>query len=256
MTRPSPPRDAAAPSVCAVVPSFNNEGAVGDVVARLVAQGLPVLLVDDGCTDRTAERASAAGAEVVAHPHNRGKGAALLTGWAAAAERGFTHALCLDADGQHRPEDAPAFLAALQADPDALVVGCRQMDGEHVPRSSRIGRAISDFMLWASSAKELGGERPDSQCGYRLYPLKHVLQLPLKARHYQLEMEVLVRAAWQNVPLRAIPIDVHYPPPSERVSHFDKWADNGRIVRVYTRLMLIRLIWPITRPRRPLLPPR
>jgi len=238
------------------VPSFNNEAAVGDVVAALIAQGLTVLLVDDGCTDATAERARTAGADVVAHPVNRGKGAALLTGWSAARDRGFTHALCLDADGQHRAQDAPAFIAAAVADPDALVVGCRQMDGEHVPRSSRIGRAISDFMLWASSAHELHGQRPDSQCGYRLYPLHHVLALNLTARHYQLEMEVLVQAAWQNVPLLAIPIDVHYPPADERVSHFHKWRDNGRIVAIYTRLMLIRLFWPITRPRRPLLPKR
>lgn len=234
---------------CVLIPTYNNAGAVGEVVRDAKAAcGLPILVVDDGSTDGAGDEARDAGAEVVTHPVNQGKGQALRTGWAAAAERGYSHAICMDADGQHLSSELPRFVAAIEAEPDAIHAGTRPLDGPNVPRSAKVGRAISDFMLWASSAKELKGERPDSQCGFRAYPLAHVLALKLRARKYSMEMEVLTRAAWLGVPLKALPIQVFYPPPEERVSHFHKWRDNGRIVSTYTRLMLIRLVWPISRP--------
>ncbi len=239
----------------AIVPSFDNEGAVAAVVLGVLEHGLDVVVINDGSRDGTAEAARSAGATVLDHPRNLGKGAALLTGFRWAVEQGFSHVVTLDADGQHYPRDLPRLLARMQARPHAIVVGTRPRDVANVPRSSKIGRAISDFMLWASSADELAGERPDSQCGYRIYPLDHVLALRLKARRYDFEQEILVRAAWHGVPLVAEDIDVHYPPADERVSHFHKWRDNGRIVRVYTRLMLMRLFWPLFRPRRRLAPP-
>jgi len=244
------------PKPCVLVPSYNNEGTIGQVVADVVARGLPVLVINDGSTDGTPDRARDAGAAVIDHPHNQGKGQALLTGWQAAIDRGYTHAITIDADGQHRPEDLPVFLAGIEADPDALLVGDRPMHGPHVPRSSRIGRAISDFMLVAAAALELEGERPDTQCGYRSYPLRHVMTLPLRGRSFQMEMEVLVRAAWYRVRVKSVPIGVHYPEKDERVTHFHKWSDNVRIVGIYTRLMLIRLFWPILRPRKRLPPPK
>lgn len=243
------------PKPCVLVPSYNNEGSIAQVVADVVARGLPVLVLNDGSTDRTAERAREAGAEVVDHPRNLGKGQALLTGWQAALDRGYSHAITIDADGQHKPEDLPVFLAGVEADPDALLVGDRPMTGPHVPRSSRVGRRISDFMLVAAAALELKGQRPDTQCGYRAYPLRHVLGLPLRGRRFEMEMEVLVRAAWYRVPVKGVPIQVHYPEADERVTHFHKWSDNVRIVGIYTRLMLIRLFWPILRPRKRLPPP-
>jgi glycosyltransferase involved in cell wall biosynthesis len=246
---------AEAPRVCALVPSLDNALTIGDVAAGIRALGLTVIVIDDGSTDGTGQAARDAGAEVLRHETNRGKGAALQTGWEAAAARGFSHVITLDADGQHAPSDIPRFLERLQQTPDALLVGDRPMTGEHVPKSSRIGRAVSDFMLWAAASKEIGAERPDTQCGFRVYPLGHVRQLPLRGRRYEFEMEVLVRAAWVGVPVLSVPISVHYPPEDERVSHFHKWRDNARIVGVYTRLMLMRLFWPIFRPRSRLVEP-
>lgn len=237
------------------MPSFQNEATVAAVVRDVLAEGLEVLVVNDGSTDGTGQAARGAGATVLDHPMNQGKGAALLTGFRHAVERGFSHAVTIDADGQHYASDLPKLLARMEARPHAIVVGNRPPDAPNVPRSSRVGRTISDFMLWASSADELRGERPDSQCGYRIYPLAHVMALRLSGRRYDFEQEILVRAAWHWVPIVAEPIGVHYPPADERVSHFHKWRDNGRIVRVYTRLMLMRLFWPLFRPRKRLAPP-
>jgi len=235
-----------------LIPTYNNEASIAAVIDRAHQSGLPVLVVNDGSTDSTGEQARRAGAEVIDHPINQGKGQALLTGWQEALHRGFSHALTLDGDGQHLPEDLPVFLEQLERQPEALLVGNRPMDGPHVPRSSKVGRAISDFMLWAAAAKELRGERPDSQCGYRSYPLAPTLALPFRGRRYELEMEVLVRAAWHGLAVVSVPIRVHYPTHEERVSHFRKWRDNSRIVGIYTRLMLMRLFWPVFRPRKPL----
>ncbi len=239
---------------CALIPSFNNAGTIGQVVASVRALGMPVLVVNDGSTDGTADEARHAGAKVVDHPENRGKGEALLTGFRAAWQTGYSHAITLDGDGQHKASDLGAFVEASRTAPLALFVGTRSMDSPQVPRSSRVGRAISDFMLWVSAGTELRGERPDTQCGYRSYPLSTVLALSLKGRRYELEMEVLVRAAWRGVPVRCLPIDVFYPQPEDRISHFRGWADNRRIVAAYTKLSLMRLFWPLFRPRQALVP--
>jgi glycosyltransferase involved in cell wall biosynthesis len=240
--------------VAVLIPTHNNAGTIEAVVRGAAASGMPVLVVDDGSTDSTGSLAETAGATVLRHDVNQGKGAALLTGFHGAAERGFSHVIAMDADGQHLAADLPSFAAAIDREPDAIHCGTRPKDAANTPRSAKIGRAISDFMLWASNSHELGAARPDSQCGFRAYPLAHVLALTLRARRYSMEMEILVRASWLGVPLRVLPIDVYYPPADERVSHFHKWRDNARIVDTYTRLMLIRLVWPITRPRKKLLP--
>ena len=238
-----------------LIPTYNNENSIAEVTRQCLSHGLPVLVVNDGSTDQTEARAREAGADLVAHPINQGKGQALLTGWRTASDRGFSHVIAIDADGQHLPADLPGFIDQVQAEPDAIIVGVRPRRVENVPRSATVGRAISDFMLWAAAADEIQGQRPDTQCGYRAYPLGHVLALGLSGRRYEMEMEVLVRAAWKGVPLRCLPIQVHYPSAEERVSHFRAFQDNVRIVGIYTRLMLMRLFWPVFRPRTKLVAP-
>jgi len=251
----APQPAAPATRVCVLIPTCNNAATIADVVRAVGQLDLPALVVDDGCSDDSASLAQEAGAQVIRHSRNRGKGVALLSGWRAAAEEGYSHAIAMDADGQHLSTDLPNFLAAIERQPEALWAGTRPETGENVPSSASFGRRFSDFMLWAAAADELAGERPDSQCGFRAYPLEAVLALSLRGERYELEMEVLVKAAWHGVPVRALPIRVYYPPQSERVTHFHKWADNGRIVAVYTRLMLMRLLWPLFRPRRRLTGP-
>ena len=227
-----------------VVPVFNHARNVGQVVAAAARSGAPVLAVDDGSTDDSGEVAAAAGATVIRHERNQGKGAAILSGLAAAAARGGRFAITVDADGQHRPDEARGLLAALwpsgALEPEtALVLGTRaDMDQAAVPWSSRMGRGFSGFWVWAA-----GGPRvSDSQSGFRVYPVAETLALPTRARRFQFEVEVLVRAHRVGLPIHEVPVSVVYDPPGGRVSHFRPWRDFGRNSATFTRLLLSRFL--------------
>ncbi len=228
-------------AACVVIPSYNNGGTIAEVVTRALQVWREVWVVDDGSTDGTGEKAREAGAEVLVHSHNQGKGAALLTALREAQRRGFTHLVSLDGDAQHHPEDILPMLTVAQAHPGSLVVGSRPWRGPNVSRGARFGRWFSNFSVWLDS----GARVDDSQSGFRVYPVGEVLDLPLRARHYDFEMEVLVRAAWAGIPIHGCPIRVYYPPPSQRVSHFDAFSDNLRISGVYARLFLLRPFAPL-----------
>ena len=210
--------------VAAVIPVFDHEATIAAVIAGCADRVPIVVVVDDGSRDRSADRAEqaieAASGEtdfvLARHPQNLGKGAALLTGFRAAREHGATAVVVLDADGQHRPSDLPRFIREHAAHPDAIVLGNRDLDAAHIPESSRFGRAFSNFWV----RRTAGADLPDTQCGYRLLPLGATLDLPVRARRYDYEVEILVRAAWAGIPLRSVPIDVWYPERDERVSHF------------------------------------
>jgi glycosyltransferase involved in cell wall biosynthesis len=206
-----------------------------------------VLVVDDGSRDGSGAAVRAAAArvpagrrlEVVVLPENRGKGQALVAGFRRALDLGFTHAVTLDADGQHRASDLPRFLAEAERHPLALVAGAREMDSDRVPHAARVGRRVSNFWTLRSTGFDL----PDTTCGFRLYPLAQVASLPIGTRRYDYEGEVLVRAAWAGVELRSLPIDVWYPDDRrERVSHYRPWMDSVRITVMYVRLALRRLL--------------
>jgi glycosyltransferase involved in cell wall biosynthesis len=233
---------------CAVIPVFDNATTV-DAVARAAAQYVDhVIVVDDGSRDGThvaALVASAVGAppgrriELITLGSNRGKGAALAVGLRRAAKLGCTHAVTLDADGQHRASDIPKLLAASAAHPRAIVVGARDMDGEHVPDPARVGRRVANFWTHRSTGFEL----PDTTCGFRVYPVAEVLELPIRTRRYDYEGEVLVRGAWAGLGLVSVPVDVWYPADrATRVSHYRPWVDSARITVMFVRLALRRLL--------------
>lgn len=238
--RPAPPPSPPRPAV--LIPTFNNHRSIGDVVARAVAvnarNGIPVFVLDDGSTDGSGALAEDAGATVIVHPENRGKGAALLTGMKALARAGYTHAICLDADGQHHPEDIPAFAAAIGADPWSIFAGVRDLST--APGISRFGRRFSNFWIWV----ETGWRVADSQCGFRSYPVASVLALDLGSSRYDLEVEVLTRALWSGVAVRDLPCQVTYPPKAERVTSFRPLVDNTRITWVNIKLIAERVLWP------------
>lgn len=226
--------------VLVAIPVYNHGATLRAVVERALAVHPDVVVVDDGSTDGGADGLAGLPVAVLCHPENRGKGAAILTAAAEARRRGATHLVTLDADGQHDPADLPRFLEAVAREPGAILVGLRAF-GAGVPGSSRFGRSFSNFWLRVQTGLAVG----DTQSGFRAYPVAVLEGLQLRERRYSFEVEVLVKAAWAGVPLRDVPISVHYPPAAERVSHFGRLRDNARLSWLNARLTLRSLVpWP------------
>ena len=225
----------------ALIPTYNNAGTILDVVQRTQEQGLPVLVVDDGCTDATPDLLSGIeGVTVVRHPRNRGKGHALRTGFEKARELGFRQVLTLDADGQHFPEDIPHLLA--QQGERTLVVGSRNIQAEGMASSSTFANRFSNGTFRLLTSLRL----PDTQTGFRLYPLEALPPLAVLSARYEAEVILLVFSAWKGLRLTPVPVRVAYP--EDRVTHFRPGADFARIFITYTVLFLLALFygWPRT----------
>lgn len=224
--------------IAVVIPVFNHEETVGDVVRSTLLLNLPVIVVDDGSTDASFDRIrSIDGIRILRHRTNRGKGAALLTGMAEAAKTA-DWAVTLDADGQHHPEDAPDLIAAIPDASRLIVVGARRgMRSARAPWTSRFGREFSNF--WVRIAG--GPEVADTQSGFRVYPLPEALRLGVRSRRFQFEVEILVRAAWNRIPVIAAPVRVLYRPGAERISHFHPFFDFLRNFGMFARLITHRV---------------
>jgi glycosyltransferase involved in cell wall biosynthesis len=222
---------------CAVIPAYDAERSVGDVVRdvlRVWPERESVFVVDDGSRDETAKLAGEAGARVLRHAQNLGKGAALRTGMAAAVNAGFDAAITVDADGQH-PASEARRLVDVDDDPQALLLGVRDLLRDGAPRANQISNRISNFFLSLFSGRLLG----DTQCGLRRYPLPMALALGGRDNGYPFEAEIILRAIAAGVRLVEVPVRVVYPAAGERVTHFDSVRDPARIVvRVLKTLAL------------------
>ncbi len=223
-----------------IIPVFNHSQQLGEVINQTLKLGLPVFVVDDGSTDSTAELLDTmSGISVLRHSVNQGKGAAILTGFAAALEKECDWAITLDGDGQHNPEDARALLSAVDDGERCIVIGKRQgMEGKkNVPWTSKFGRKFSNFWVWAAG----GPLVEDSQSGFRLYPIPEALQLGVKAKRYQFEVEILVKANQQGIKTKEAPVQVVYQAKGKRVSHFRPWLDFWRNSVTFNRLIWARI---------------
>ena len=221
--------------ICAVIPTYNNGGTVAEVVRGVLRQGLPVIVVDDGSTDETQDALKGLDIKILTHEMNRGKGIALKTGLEEARRQGYRYALTIDADGQHDPADIPALVAA--AAPRTLVIGSRNIAAEGMSSRSTFANRFSNFWFTLQTARKL----PDTQTGYRIYPLEDLPSLKLLTARYEAELTLLVFSAWKGLKLVPVPVKVYYP--EDRVSHFRPFADFFRISVLNTVLCVLALLY-------------
>lgn len=233
--------------VCAVIPTYQNAKTLLKVVADVHRVVDTVFVVDDGSNDGTAALLDkATGNErpekVLTHPKNCGKGAALKTGLTYARQQGFRYAVTVDADGQHRADDIPALLKAVEEEPDALAIGSRGVQHENMPAKSTFANRFSNFWFALQTLQRL----PDTQSGLRIYPLRRLHGLRWMSARYEAELTLLVFSAWAGVKLLPVPVSVYYPPRDQRVTHFRPGRDFTRISVLNTLLCFLMVVygWP------------
>lgn len=233
--------------VCAVIPTYQNAKTLLQVVADVHRVVDTVFVVDDGSNDGTAALLDKATGskrpeKVLTHPKNCGKGAALKTGLTYARQQGFRYAVTVDADGQHRADDIPALLKAVEEEPDALAIGSRGLQHENMPAKSTFANRFSNFWFALQTLQRL----PDTQSGLRVYPLRRLHGLRWMSARYEAELTLLVFSAWAGVKLLPVPVSVYYPPRDQRVTHFRPGRDFTRISVLNTLLCFLMVVygWP------------
>ena len=222
--------------LCIIIPTYNNAGTIRQVVDDAYRICADVIVVNDGSTDDTSKILTTLPntVTVVSYAQNKGKGHALVEGFRKAKGMGFTHAVTMDADGQHFADDIPLFIEAMKKSPDAIIVGSRNLTEENMPRQNTFANRFSNFWFRLQTGINL----PDTQSGFRLYPLASLKGMSLITSRYEAELELLVFAAWAGVPVISIPVRVYYPPAEERVSHFRPVYDFFRISVLNTILCI------------------
>lgn len=213
--------------ICVLIPTFNNAGTLRNVLTSVMKYSQNVIVVNDGSTDHTADilKEFENAIDIVSYPQNKGKGFALKTGFKHAKVCGFTYAITIDSDNQHYAADIPYFVKAIVEHPGALIIGERDLSNVDINGKSSFANKFSNFWFRIQTGKKLN----DTQTGYRAYPLDRLFGLSLLTSRYEAELELLVFASWHGVKLISIPIQVYYPPQSERISHFNPILDFTRI---------------------------
>ena len=227
-------------NACVVIPTYNNEKTLAEVIREVKIYASDIIVVNDGSTDATpAILQSIEAIHVCSYAKNKGKGYALQTGFRKALEMGFDYAITLDSDGQHFPSDIPSFVEKAHDNPQAIWVGSRNLQQENMPGRNTFANRFSNFWF----RLETGIKLDDTQSGFRWYPLQLLKHTRYFTRKYDFELEVLVRSAWKKIPVQSVPVRVFYAPKDERVSHFKPFRDFTRISILNTFLVLIALLW-------------
>jgi glycosyltransferase involved in cell wall biosynthesis len=222
--------------VCVIIPTYNNQGTLAAIITDVLAYTDQVIVVNDGSTDDTqAIIQSFPQIKSVSYTQNVGKGWALRKAFDYANELGYQYAITIDSDGQHFASDLPAFIERLELEPDSMIIGSRNMEQSSVPGKSSFGHQFSNFWFWL----ETGIKCPDTQSGYRLYPIHLLKNTKYVTRKYEFEIEVIVRAAWKGIKIDWVPVTVYYAPKETRISHFRPFQDFSRISVLNTILVII-----------------
>lgn len=229
--------------ISVIIPTFNNEGTLAVIISGCKELQYDIIVVNDGSTDSTSDiLRGIPDITVINFDVNKGKGAALIAGLRYAAGKGYSHAVTIDSDGQHKPEDIPLLIDVSMKEPDVLWVGSRNLSASNMPGKNTFANRFSNFWFRIQT----GIKMDDTQSGFRLYPLKLIGKMKFISGRYELELELLVRYAWKTRCVRNIPIQVVYMPDGERVSHFRPFRDFFRISLLNTLFSLIALLvyWP------------
>ncbi|MCC6447463.1 MAG: DUF2062 domain-containing protein [Chitinophagaceae bacterium] len=222
-----------------LLPTYNNHQTVVDVVKSALEQTSHVIVVNDGSTDNTLELISQYPIQLVSYEHNQGKGNALREGFKYALKQGYDYAIAIDTDGQHYPEDCIHFFEVLKENLGALLIGSRDLNHDNVPNKSTFGRSFSNFWFKIETGKNL----PDTQSGFRLYPIFKYKNSIFFTKKFEFEIEIIVRSAWKEIPIISVPIKVFYPSKEERITHFRPFKDFFRISVLNTILVLIAYLY-------------
>ncbi len=226
--------------ICVLIPTYNNAATLKKVIDGVLPFTQNIIVVNDGSTDGTAEILSHySEIKVLSYSRNVGKGWALRKGFHIALDLGYDYAISIDSDGQHFPDDLPAFIEKLESDGPSLIIGARNMNQSSVPGKSSFGHKFSNFWFQV----ETGIKAPDTQSGYRLYPVNLMKDMKFFTRKFEFEIEVLVRAAWKGIKIESVPVSVYYAPATERVTHFRPFKDFTRISILNTILVLITFLY-------------
>jgi glycosyltransferase involved in cell wall biosynthesis len=226
--------------VCVIIPTYNNSATLAEVITDVSQYSNNIIVVNDGSTDSTEVIAkSFSQVQLISYSNNVGKGWALRKAFIYAIEHNYKFAITIDSDGQHFAKDLPAFIDKLESVQDAIIIGSRNMDQATVPGKSSFGNKFSNFWFKV----ETGITSPDTQSGFRAYPLELLKDIHFFTKKYEFEIEVLVRAVWKGVNIETIPVTVYYAPKEVRISHFRPFKDFTRISILNTILVIITFLY-------------
>ena len=225
---------------CVIIPTYNNGTTLEGVISEVLKISTDIIVVNDGSTDNTALILQKFNSlKTLSYAVNKGKGYAIRKGFEIAIAEGYTYAITIDSDGQHYAGDIPLFIQKVQEEPHSLIVGARNLVRTTISESSSFANRFSNFWYRLITGISL----PDTQSGFRLYPLELIKEMRFYTRKYEFELEVLVRAAWNDIKISSVPIRVYYPPKKERVSHFRPFKDFTRISLLNTLFVIISLLY-------------
>lgn len=226
---------------CVLIPTYNNQKTLEKVITDTLEYTSHIVVVNDGSTDTTTQILEKFKdiISIVNFQVNCGKGLALREGFKFALSKNYRYAISIDSDGQHYPEDLEAFLVKIKEQPDSLIIGARNMEQASVPGKSSFGNKFSNFWF----ELETGIKMPDTQSGYRLYPIEKLKNITFHTTRFEFEIEVIVKAAWAGIAVIPLPVGVFYPTKEERVSHFRPTKDFFRISVLNTCLVPLAIIW-------------
>ncbi len=230
---------------CVLIPTYNNDKTLEKIIESVLHYTFNVIVVNDGSNDGTESilEQFKNKIDIISSKKNLGKGKALRKGFKRAEELGYEYAITLDSDGQHFPSDIPKFLEKVKPGDNILIIGNRDMSAANIPPKSIFGRKFSNFWVKLETNRDL----MDTQSGYRLYTVAKMNRFHFFTTRYDFELESLVRWVWSDYPVEIVTINVHYPPPDERVSHFRGFKDNFHISVLNTILVTITVIYIIPR---------